>query len=497
MTRIAFNFSNHSFVLSLALESGWTYQDNNYNQQNYYDQQQQHGDLVNDWNSYQQKLYEQGYYQQPSYNYDQHQYQYHHEPAPAVVHQHKGKECKHKNIHTKHDEKEKHKEEVVATTKKPAPLQIDIGWPSSGAKPSHVEDKLHATQEIISNTFNETIDKVSDQVDKAFNAIKQLVDKSVENLDNKSQIISKEKSKLVEKFNKKYQAIEKHFKKFKGSVKRMEFEDDEEDEEDDDAVDELRSIIKPNAVEIEEGKKISTDIKSSIYDAIATAQEKFNKLVDDQVGKINKKISDVGDKLDVALDKFYSTVEKLKVTPPKPVSVAPTEIDWKPKPTTPIPIISTRFYEKFTTPEYYKYTVPSIKYRKDETAVDSIESTLMTDIKKKIDENSGNDDDIPIQKNDAESAKFDGLIDAEVERVAEKSEEITSDNGKSVDDLQSQIIENVKEALKSDENVGVDESMDEFSGDDEVDGGALPIISTIDDDDNDDDLDEGKTTVIE
>jgi hypothetical protein len=447
---------------------------------------------VNDWNAYQQKLYEQGYYQQPSYNYyDQNQYQYQHQyyqPAAATpeITQHKGKDCKHKthNIHNKHDEKEIHMEPVTettttSTTKKPPILAIDIGWPtSSSSKPSHVKDKLHATEELISNTFNETIDKVTDQVDKAFTAIKQLVDKSVENLDNKAgqvqQGIEKEKSKLFEKFNKKFQAIEQHFKKFKGSVKRMDFDDDEKVEEGEEVVDELRSIIIPNKIESEEGKaELRSDIKSSISDAIATAQEKFNKLVDDQVGKINKKIADVGDKLDDALNKFYSTVDTLKVTPSKPEIIAPTKIDLKPKATTPLPILLS----KTTTPEYYKYTDPTVQYRKkEESAVDSIESVLMSDIKEEI------IDDMP--KNIAESADVDGLIDVEVERVVEKSE-ITSDNGKSVDDLQSEIIENVKDALKSDVNAGIDDAMEEFD-----ENSSVSIIPTIDDGvDNDDDVD--------
>jgi hypothetical protein len=382
---------------------------------------------------------------------------------------------------------------------------------------------LHATEELISNTFTESIDKVSDQVDKAFIAIKQLVDKSVENLDNKAgqvqQEIGKEKSKLFEKFNKKFQAIEQHFKKFKGSVKRMEFDDDEEEIENlEDVFDEARSIIRPNTIEKNENEgknlqsinmeaELRSDIKSSISDAIVATQEKFNKLVDDQVGKINKKIADVGDKLDSAISKLYSTVEKLKVIPSKVVKpdiVAPSKIELKePKLTTPIPIISSTLYEKLTTPEYYKFTVPSIKYRKEETSIDdSIKSTVMSDIKeeKKINENSENDD---IPQNVAESTSVDGLIDAEVQRRADKSE-ITSDNGKSVDDLQSEIIENVKDALKSDVNTGIEEEIEKFSIDDENNNDdSVQIIPNINEDDNGaddndkDEEDEGKKASVE
>lgn len=467
---------------------------------------------MNDWNAYQQSLYNQGYYWPQPTTYGQtQQNSYHHHSGG-----HKGKEnCKHKTNHQQHVEEKKKKDEIVVTTtstttKKPPIIEIDINWPSK-KKPSHVTDKLHSHEVALTNVFNDTIDKVADQVDKAFTAIKELVDKTVEQVDDKTghvqQQLTDESYNLVDKFKKKIKKIEKYFQRFKGIGKRIDVEgendsDEELIEQTDDAIESTldESKVTMNNSKDKESRsmkfdnnELRYDIKSSISDALKSTHERFDKLVDEQFEKINKKIADVGGKWDAALDKFYSTVEKLKFTgssssTSKPLIDESTKvIDWKPKPTTPLPVIP--FDPKSTTPEYFKYTIPSIKYRKEENLDGEVDS-IMSDLKR-ID-NVNDDDEYQKSANPAESAKVDELIDSEVEEEENGKTEIVDESSKSVDDLQTEIVANVKDSLKmANDDDEVTAPSTEFDEAEEGKDSTTIILSSSEDEINED---EGKPT---
>lgn len=488
---------------------GWSH--DNYQPSTNYGQQ--YGEVVNDWNAYQQSLYNQGYYwPQPA---TQHNSYYHHQ-QPATTHHsgvHKGKQnCKHKFNHV--EEKKKEVEVTTTTTttetptttttekpttitsttrkttetptttmkttetpttespttttthtmkttttRKPPIIQIDFRWPPK-KNSSHVTDKLHSHELDLTNVFNETIDKVADQVDRAFAAIKQLVDKSVEQIDDKTSHVHQQSYNLVDEFTNKLKKIERHLAKlkFKGADKRIDVEGEFDNDEDstretDDTVksafDESKVTVISKDKESRrmrfENNELRYDIKSSISDAMQSTHDRFDKLVDEKFEKINKKIADVGGKWDAALDKFYSTVEKLKFTgsssTSKPLIDESTKvIDWKPKHTTPLPVFSNDYFTKSTTPEYFKYTIPSIKYRKEES-LDDIDS-LMPDFVGQL------DDENPKISNPAESAIADELIESEVEQEGKGKSEIVDESSKSVDDLQTEIVQNVKDSLK-------------------------------------------------
>lgn len=448
------------FLLFFALYIGWS--QDNYDPNNYY---QQYGAVVNDWNSYQQGLYNQGYYWPSQQTYQS--YNHEQQPTTTTTQHHKGN-CKHKTTDVEHIKK---KDEIVtttttaatvATTKKPPIIEIDINWPSLKKKPSHVTDKLHSHEAALTNVLNDTIDKVADQVDKAFTAIKQLVDVSVDDkIGHVHQPLDHESLSLVDKFTKKIKAIERHFQKLKGgSFKELDFDSDEDDDivkidsdEESTAKGDIVTVAEVLTNNNNDDKKgrsmkfdkteLQYDIKSSISDALKKTQDSFSKLVDEQFDKINKKIADVGSKWDVALDKFYSTMEKLKFsTTPKPALIDETE--YKPTATTPSPLPSA--YGS-TTPDYFKYTIPAEKFRAEEAPqplTDDVDS-LSNEVRRLIDVRIS-DDDRP--KSDDSAMMVDELIDTEIEQEENDKSEIVDESGKSVDDLQSEVVDDVKDRLK-------------------------------------------------
>lgn len=466
-----------AIVLFLSRSLGW----DNYQPYNYYDQQQQqYGDVYNDWNSYQQTLHNQGYY----YPTQQTHHSYHYEQQPQPMTQHKGN-CKHKTTHV---EDIKKKDEIVTstttttTTKKPPIIEIDINWPAL-KKPSHVDDKLHSHEIApLTNVLNDTIDKVSDQVDKAFTAIKQLVDTSVDDkTGHVHQPLATGSLSLINKFTKRIKAIERHFQKLKGGeVKRIDW--DNEDDDDDDIDEELtkekndtavEEVVAANSIRDKEGRSMKfvndneellrTDIKSSISDALKSTSDSFNQLVDEQFDKINKKIADVGEKWDAALGKFYSTLEKLKFTPSAASSTTSTplidmsekvvSVDWNTKTTSPLPLPYAS-----TTPDYFKYTIPPVKSRAENELLPANNVDDVTSDTSRIDIRIVDDENQKSAKS-ADSAKMmvDELIDTEIEQEGNDKSEIVDESGKSLDDLQSAIVDDVKDRLRLALDVGGEE----------------------------------------
>lgn len=358
--------------------------------------------------------------------------------------------------------------------KKPI-VEIDFKWPN--IKHDSNSDKVHATATNIVQGLNETLNKIGEQVEVKKAAIKQLVDKSVDNIDKTAggvyQQIENESSKLIDRINKKLKTIEKQLERLKfGWVKSVtELEEDEDEDNEDDmtrAIDDNQST-KVNVVHSEIGKKLRSlelldldaelrsDLKTSISDAVRKAQDKFNKLIDDQVAKINNKISYVTEKFEDAFKKFNDALALLprptlrpqptKIFTPPTYETKYTTIVWKPKSTTPIPDIPTK--NKKTTPEYYKYTVPTPKYKAVE--IPPSDNTLMTDLNR-MDAYVETLEIVDNARDDAAKK-----IDEKVEEIDEAKAEV--DTGKSLDDLQSQVLETVRDTLKS----GDEESEDSQS----------------------------------
>lgn len=337
------------------------------------------------------------------------------------------------------------------------------------------------------------LNKISDKVEEKVTAIKKFVDSNVDNINKNAdgvyQQIGSESSRLIEKINMKLKSVEKHLKKLNfSSVKRIDDFGDNFDDED--FEDEVHSIAdnqppKPNIVHSEIGKKLRGlelldmdaelrgDLKTSISDAVKNAQDRFNKLIDAQVAKINKKIADITDKFESAFNKFQDTFSKITLptlrptptsvytaptyeTTPKMTTKRSTTVYWKPKSTTSIPTNPPKHFDIYTTPEYFKFTIPTPKYML-ETFKSS--DTLMTDLNRmdadvdalKIVDNAN---DEPAENKDDVVEVDSVAADDEIEKgdYSEPSDKlkIEVDRVKSLDELQSQVLEIVKDTLKSD-----------------------------------------------
>lgn len=423
--------------------------------------------------------------------------------TPHITNEHKGKD-KINQVVIKNESEH---------AKKPI-FDFDTKWPN--IKHDTELDKQHANVAIL----NESLSKISEKVEEKKTAIKNFVDSSVDNINKTAdgiyQQIGSESSKLIEKINKQLKTIENYLEQLNfGSIKRID-EDSSENFEDDDADHQPQ---KPNVVHSEIGKKLRSlelldmnaelrgDLKTSISDAVKNAQDRFNKLIDEQIAKINRKIADVTDRFEAAFNKFQDTFSRITVptfkptitkvyTPPtyrttttkapKLTTPKPSTSYWKskstttpisahstklttPKPstsylklkatTTPSLAHSTKFYDYSTTPEYFKYTVPTPKY-KLKSFVSS--DTVVTDLNRmdadvddlKIADDAKNErveNEDAVVKMDSAAAAVDE-IEEEEEEQSEPSDElkIEVDTVKSLDDLQSQVLEIVKDTLKSD-----------------------------------------------
>jgi hypothetical protein len=291
----------------------------------------------------------------------------------------------------KHDDNKHKVTKKPLIDKKPAPLSTPT-------------DKT-----VSFDSLNSTIYKISDNIENRVNAIKEYVDQSIVDInkigDDVYQNVGNKTSKVFEIISEKLERLEAQLQKLKfGSVKSI--DDDENKDDDDDDDDDTENLPrflfekKPNVVDSEVGKKFRSlealdaemrmDLKNSINDAMSKAQEKFNRLIEEQVSKVNRKINEVNEKFEAVYRKIKNAIgkiaeknvaikKKLKTyTPPtyKPTTSIPkttesekyTTIHWKPKSTTWAP----------PTPDYYKYTAPpKYQFRSDsDTADDRIDKKI-------------------------------------------------------------------------------------------------------------------------
>ena len=403
--------------------------------------------------------------------------------------------------HTTEEHKGKHKiNQVVKNDKKNESehakkpiLDCDPKWPN--IKHDSETDKQHATIVILNGTLN----KIGEKVEEKVSAIKKFVDSSVDNInktaDGVYQQIGSESSKLIEQINMKLKNVERYLEKLMlGSVRRI-----DENFNDDGLDDEVRSIAnnspqKPNVVHSDIGKELRSlelldmdaelrgNLKTSISDAVKKAQDRFNKLIDEQIAQINKKIADITNKFETAFNKFQDVFAKITVptlkatrpTPPMKVYTPPiyktttkapkhttqkyTTVHWKPKLTTSIPAYSSKFFDISTTPEYFKFTVPSPKYKQE---IFESSDNLLTDLNRMdadVDTLNIVDDakDVDTVEKGDDIVKMEPVAAIEETEKEEEGSEpfdklnIEVDTVKSLDDLQSQVLENVKDTLKSD-----------------------------------------------
>jgi hypothetical protein len=437
------------------------------NQPSYYSQ---YGPVLHDLASYQHKLYQQGL--APTYGQDLSPpfiltnnmspdvygaYQAnsnpasYHNAAPASTHKGKHK-CNNHNVKTDKKESEH--------AKKPIP-EIDIKWPHI-KHDKHTTDKAHAGGAVLEQIVANVGEKAS--------AIKEIVEQSVERVNKTAAavgaVIGSESSTLIDRITKRLKSIENQLQRLKfGTVKSS---DDEEEffDDDDDDFDELRANVDDQSG-ADSGKKFRSlgldaelrgNLKSSISDAVRGAQEKFNKLIDDQVAKINYKIEAITNKFEYAIDKIQDALHKLPTPTVKPtakpaivtttakVYTPPTyktttskypTVDWDAKTATTSPAYSKN---PSTTPEYYKYTdmyyFKAEPFNRMDVNVDALE---IADSAK---------DELPKAESADDAMKSDN---SEVEETSSAKPIDEADEVKALDDLQSRVVETVKDALKSDD----------------------------------------------
>lgn len=292
--------------------------------------------------------------------------------------------------------------------------------------------------------------KIGEHVGEKVTAMKEIVEQKVDKAAAAVAAVGSESSSLIDKITKRLKSIESQLQRLKfGSVKRSDGEEFIDDDDDQDDLDELRAIGDDQS-RADKSKKFRSlgldaelrgNLKSSISDAVKGAQEKFNKLIDDQVAKINAKIVVVTSKFESAFDKIQDALRKL---PPAAVSVKPTErpattakVYTPPsyKPTTTMPSTTARpsppTRNPGTTPEYYKYT--------DEYYFKAVQSLNRMDANVATLE-------IAESSEKPETAITGDAVKADNDEVEEASSE-----AEALDDLQSRVVDTVKDALKSDE----------------------------------------------
>ncbi|KAG5676272.1 hypothetical protein PVAND_006120 [Polypedilum vanderplanki] len=242
--------------------------------------------------------------------------------------------------------------------------------------------------------LNTTIKKIGENIDLKINVIKLYVEKSMKEINklsngvyqqvgNKTSRIFKAISMKLEKMEQQLldlsadsarQINEIHESEETKEEKLRNFEiESEEDEKDEEELENIgRSLFsKPNVIDSEAGKKLiefdkidtemRNDFKSSISNAIKQAHDKFNHLIENQINRVNNKISKMYEKLEAMM-------AKLKRHQPADVTDDYTTIHWYPKTsTTAAAGITTSTTEKTTTPapklsttpDYFKYTIQS------------------------------------------------------------------------------------------------------------------------------------------
>lgn len=145
---------------------------------------------------------------------------------------------------------------------------------------------------------------------------------------------------------------------------------------------ESREIVEENYPD--EGRSLSYDdddekvegkiFRNPLPNAIKNAQDRFNKVMEDQVTKVSVKINEINERVDSVIGRLQAAVANFKPTTVAQTTTkaTPSIIKWKPETTTWWPTPTPA--KELTTPSYYKYTVPDASYRKDDSQVDIVES---------------------------------------------------------------------------------------------------------------------------
>lgn len=322
--------------------------------------------------------------------------------------------------------------------------------------------------------LNATIQKVSDKIEHKVNAIKVYVEKSVHDInklgDDVYQQVGDKATKIFDSINKKLEKIEHqlHYARTDDeniNLDELVIEDDDEENIEDMSrslldEDELNAVADSEAVDAE----MRTDIRGSLSNALKKAQDNFNKLIEAKVTAVNAKIAAVNSRVESVFNKLQATLEKLKLRKPTvdhdgattPVPFAHEEyttIQWKPK-TTAWP---HQTQPDVSTPAYYQYTVPPNDYfynsfkSNDENGAEmkrmdvNVENLEVTDLgaEPKVEEA------VEVARSDpivAEDAAKDNEFSKIIEEAAASLDDQKLEND---DDLQTQIIENVKDTLNS------------------------------------------------
>lgn len=482
------------------------------NQHGYYSQ---YGPLFKELADYQQKVYQQGlapvaYDQNPPFTLH-HEYNGH--PVAAVKPVNQGEYPLHNYYSVSETNKKNEKEKEIVAKK---PEKHTDKHNADGVKvvvaSGHLDNK-HESNAI--SRLNETIHKIGDNIEDKFLSIKKYVENSVKVFnqagDDMYQRIGNKTTSAFDKIHKNLEGIESQLHQLKPNNQQHEHSA---------AVAFSKPTIKPfytsrynfdretpaaNVVHSEQNKQHSleqnnnyrsidnidldaemrTDIKTSITNAVQNAQEKLNKMIDDQVAKVNKKVNEFNQRLDAALSRFNDALSSIKnyqpkpttatlyVTPssttpkytkttykydtlptikyttttttPKPTTVnyynRPTTkyittstpkytINWTPKALTWKPTPKTvNFFDQFTTPEYYKYTVSTPKFLRTDTDDVELAESLGDTLKSNI------------NRMDTVEA-----LDNEEER------EMKAKDNEGLDDLaKSEILQDVDDKLKSEQ----------------------------------------------
>lgn len=550
------------FVCFLFLFLEWHVpQEQPVNQHAYYSQ---YGPLFKELADYQQKVYQQGlapvaYDQNPPFTLH-HEYNHHAVAAEKPVNQ--GEYPFHNYYSVNEHTNKKNEKEIVAkkaekhTDKHNVDGVVVVVANNKKQQPGHLDNK-HESSAI--SRLNETIHKIGDNIEDKFIAIKNYVENSVKVFnqagDDMYQRIGNKTTSAFDKIHKNLEGIESQLHQLKPNKQQH--------QEHIDAIAFNKPTTKPfytsrynleretpvaNVVHSEHNThhsipqnnnyrsidnvdldaEMRTDIKSSITNAMQNAQDKLNKMIDDQVAKVNKKVNEFNQRLDAALLRFNNALSSIKSYQPKPTTatlyVTPTTtttsttpktytkttykyetlppikytttttttpkpttvnyynrpttkyittstpkytINWTPKALTWKPTPKTvNFFDQFTTPEYYKYTVSTPKFLRtdvdDFELAESLGDTLKSNInrmdtiealdneeeKEKAKDNEGLDDLAKSEiLEDAEDKLKSGQVDADVVQDI-----IESDSSISIEDKLKIVEEDASEMEMTLEN---------------------------------------------
>ncbi|CAG9798283.1 unnamed protein product [Chironomus riparius] len=345
---------------------------------------------------------------------------------------------------------------------------------------------------------NTTIQKVSDNIEHKVNAIKGYVEKSVHDInklgDDVYQQVGNKASKIFDSINKKLEKIEHQLHYARSDDENFNFDELTIDDDDEENVEDMgRTLLDENdktelnVVYSEPGMTLSnleslddemrTDLKGSVTNALKKAHDNFNKLIEAKVTAVNSRVESVFNKLKATLEKLklkQPTVDHNEAT--TPVLPEYTTIQWKPKETTwphqtqPVPVV---------TPAYYQYTAPPNDFFYDSFKSNdegdaglkrtdkNIDDLVVTDAvdETKVDEVAPpNESDVVFTEEAEKSVENDEQVTDNNAQIIENNTELIEDTkpieydaGRSYDDelkndndMQTQIVENLKDTLKSD-----------------------------------------------